>query len=82
MLVVRDITEKEQIKKLQEKEKTQTKAFASLSYEFRTPLNSIITMIESVFAILEKEDAKKFLLPAYNSAKLLLLLANNALDLF
>lgn len=38
-------------------------------------------MIESVIPLIEKDDARKFLLPAYNSAKLLLLMANNALDL-
>ena len=81
MIVIRDVTQKEFLKKLQEIDKDRVKLLASISHEFRTPLNGIMSMIDAVESKVEEEIFKSLLLPAYNSAKLLLSLVNDILDI-
>ena len=80
IILVRDVTEKEIIKQMEEKERGQTKALASVSHEFRTPLNGILGMLDGLKEVISEEYNNKFVTPATNSAKLLLALVNDILD--
>ena len=57
-----------------------TKAVSYVSHEMRTPLNCIIGMLNMMEPILEEKNVDEFLLPALNSAKFLLNLLNDLLD--
>jgi len=80
ILLIRDVTEKEIIKQMEEKERSQTRVLASVSHEFRTPLNGIMGMLENLKEHISHELKQNYLVPAYNSAKLLLTLVNDILD--
>jgi len=80
ILLIRDVTEKEIIKQMEEKERSQSKVLASVSHEFRTPLNGIMGMLGSLKEHITHELKHTYLVPAYNSAKLLLTLVNDILD--
>lgn len=81
-ILFRDVTERELRKKYEEKEKNTFRTLASVSHEFRTPLNAIISMLHSMKQkIFSQELLKENLLPAENSAKLLLHLVNDILDI-
>lgn len=81
-LLFRDVTERELRKKYEEKEKNTFRALASVSHEFRTPLNVIISMLQSMKQKrLTNSILKDNLIPAENSAKLLLHLVNDILDI-
>jgi signal transduction histidine kinase len=80
-LFIRDITDKERAKKLQEQELNKTKALAAVSHEFRTPLNGIMAILETLQTKLSNDLVQDLVLPAFHSAKLLLFLVNDILDL-
>jgi len=80
ILLVRDVTEKEIIKQMEEKERSQSRVLASVSHEFRTPLNGIMGMLENLKEEISHDLRQTYLMPAYNSAKLLLTLVNDILD--
>ena len=55
---------------------------ATVSHDMRTPLNSIIGMIDNMSYFLEDESAKTMLKIINNSSKILLFLVNDLLDFF
>ena len=57
-----------------------TKAVSYVSHEMRTPLNCIIGMLNMMEPLLEIKNVDEFLLPALSSAKCLLNLLNDLLD--
>jgi signal transduction histidine kinase len=57
------------------------KVFASLSHELRTPLNCSISLLHALLKnITDQEIKKRFIIPAYNSNRILLNLVNDILD--
>ena len=81
MVAVRDVTQAEYVKRLEKMDKERIKLLASISHEFRTPLNGIMSMIDAVNSLVPQDLSKQYLLPAYNSSKLLLSLVNDILDI-
>lgn len=57
-----------------------TKAVSYVSHEMRTPLNCIIGMLNMMEPLLEENNVEEYLLPALSSAKFLLNLLNDLLD--
>ena len=57
-----------------------TKAVSYVSHEMRTPLNCIIGMLNMMEPLMEVKNVDEFLMPALSSAKCLLNLLNDLLD--
>ena len=55
---------------------------ATVSHEMRTPLNSVISLLTTFDPFMKDAKGKKILSIIQNSAKMLLYLVNDMLDLF
>ena len=53
----------------------------TLSHEFRTPLSSILMVLENVLQSALKDEARRFILLVISQVNLLLCLVNDMLDL-
>ena len=53
----------------------------TLSHEFRTPLASILMVLENILTFTLKEEARRFILLVISQVNLLLCLVNDMLDL-
>jgi CheY-like chemotaxis protein len=81
MILIRDMTEKEMLKRYEIEEENKVRALASISHEFRTPLNGIIAMLDLLKEKVHDDLENNFIKPAKSSARLLLFLVNDILDL-
>ena len=80
IIMLRDITERDVMRKMKELEDAKTKSLASVVHEFRTPLNSIMSLLESLKVRMNSELYEEYIDPAFYSAKSLLTLTNDILD--
>ena len=55
---------------------------ATVSHEMRTPLNAIITLVQNLQRYINNPKGQKLLKVIQNSAKMLLSLVNDMLDIF
>lgn len=82
--LVRIITERKRIEKLEEMDRLKSEFLATMSHELRTPLNSIIgftgIILKGMTGEINKEQRKQLSM-VYRSAKHLLSLINGILDL-
>jgi len=81
VLIITDISIREQLANLEANSKYKNLVFASLSHELRTPLNGIHSMIEvAIKHIKDLNIIKSYLEPALINAQLLRFLINDMLD--
>lgn len=82
LIIVRDNSQNEKIATLERNDKYKSMVLATVSHEFRTPLNSALAMV--TFAIehenIPSKVSEDFLKPAISSLKMLLGLVNDILD--
>eukprot|EP00742_Colponemidia_sp_Colp-10_P011576 GILJ01012886.1.p1 GENE.GILJ01012886.1~~GILJ01012886.1.p1 ORF type:complete len:1054 (+),score=128.72 GILJ01012886.1:340-3501(+) len=81
LFVMRDVSERKQRDNLRLAEKTKSILIATVSHEFRTPLNGILGMLQLLADFDMTAEARKFLKIAFTSGKLLLNLINDMLDM-
>ena len=82
VVILTDISDQIEASYLKQMSKRTNTVVASMTHELRTPLNSIIGLMECVLDKMEKtsEIVKEYLLPANQSAYVLLNQINNILD--
>lgn len=80
--VIRDITDRDVAMRLQELDKQKDESLAAITHEFRSPLNGILSMLESLKLHISKELQMNYLEPATASTKSLLNLVNDILDMY
>eukprot|EP00742_Colponemidia_sp_Colp-10_P005136 GILJ01005485.1.p1 GENE.GILJ01005485.1~~GILJ01005485.1.p1 ORF type:complete len:1102 (+),score=146.36 GILJ01005485.1:113-3418(+) len=80
LLLLRDITERVQRDRATQADRVKTVLLATVSHEFRTPLNGILGMLQLLMDLDTSEEAQKYLKYALISGKLLLNLINDILD--
>ncbi len=81
LCLFKDISEEKYIKNLIVINENKSKAISFVSHEIRTPLNCIINMLKIVENKIDEESFDKIIKPAENSAKFLLNLVNDLLDM-
>ena len=81
LLQLRDRTDREMAKRLKDINKQKNASLAAISHEFRSPLNGVLSMLETLRPQISKDLENKFLQPAFTSASTLLYLVNDILDL-
>ena len=81
VLIITDISIREQLASLETNNKYKTLMFASLSHELRTPLNGIYSMLEvAIKQIQDTNIIQNYLKPALISAQMLKFLISDMLD--
>ena len=81
IVVLNDISKSEKIRELRILHQNKDKLLATVSHELRTPLNGIIGMLDVAEEKIEHiKGVRKFLRVAKNSARTLLLMINDILD--
>ncbi|KAM3147351.1 hypothetical protein pb186bvf_000602 [Paramecium bursaria] len=80
IIISRDVTHRQKIKYLKEYDLQKSKFLSFVSHEYRTPLNSIITMLETVLPTTVGEQ-KQWLQTALENTQYILNLSNDLLDL-
>ena len=81
LCLFKDVSEEKYIQNLIVINENKSKAISFVSHEIRTPLNCIINMLKIVESKLDEESFDKIIKPAENSAKFLLNLVNDLLDM-
>ncbi|CAK87326.1 unnamed protein product (macronuclear) [Paramecium tetraurelia] len=84
IIICRDITHRQKIRYLREYDKQKSKMLSFVSHEYRSPLNCIIQMLESVIndqVIQENQDLTEQLQVALDNSSYILNLSNDLLDL-
>lgn len=82
LLIIRETTQNYQISAYKNQEKMRSLALASISHEFRTPLNGSLTLLGLALQSpqVPTQIAQELLAPAQGSLKMLLSLVNDILD--
>jgi len=82
ILVLTDITHRELSINLESQNSYKEKLLATVSHDFRTPLNASLNFLESSLteAAIPQSTKDQLLVPAYRSCKILLHLVNDMLD--
>jgi signal transduction histidine kinase len=80
LFILKDITQNHIFNEIILQNANNTKAVSFVSHEMRTPLNCIIGMLNMIEPLLEAKDVEEFVLPALGSARFLLNLLNDLLD--
>lgn len=80
--VVRDNTDKDVAMRLKEVDRQKNASLASITHDFRSPLNGILSMLETLKLHTSPELQENYLDPAFASAKSLLNMVNDILDLY
>ena len=80
LFILKDITKDYKLSDMMLQSSNKTKAVSFVSHEMRTPLNCIIGMLNMMEPLIETVNIEEFLLPALSSAKFLLNLLNDLLD--
>ena len=80
LYLLKDLTNYEKIKDLNEKQKYQQIYFASITHDFRTPLSIISGNTELLLDKIENEDDRKYLKNIHNASAMLSLLVQDILD--
>lgn len=81
LFILNETTQNYMLTKMMLNSSNKTKAVSYVSHEMRTPLNCIIGMLNMMEPLLEQQYLEEFLLPALSSAKCLLNLLNDLLDI-
>lgn len=82
VLMVKDVTKRDIVTKLEEKDTFRGEVLSSISHELRTPLNGSIGLTQCALddPDIPENCKKNYLIPALNSSKLLLSMVNNIID--
>ena len=80
LFILNDTTQNYTLNNMMLQSANKTKAVSYVSHEMRTPLNCIIGMLNMMEPVLEEKNVEEYLLPALSSAKFLLNLLNDLLD--
>eukprot|EP00742_Colponemidia_sp_Colp-10_P002998 GILJ01003199.1.p1 GENE.GILJ01003199.1~~GILJ01003199.1.p1 ORF type:complete len:1192 (-),score=160.98 GILJ01003199.1:29-3604(-) len=81
VMVLRDITGRKQVEAAKQAARAKSFLLASVSHEFRTPLNGILGMLQLLMDFEQTGEALRYLEYALISGQLLLNLINDVLDL-
>ena len=80
-ILLNDITEKEQLAKLQDADARKDRVLATVSHELRTPLNGVLGMLFLIEKNTQEPEVKELVHYCSNTSKYLLSVINSILDL-
>ena len=80
LYIMKNLTEIYKIKALNEREKFQRIYVASLTHDFRSPINIIMVLAEVLLEIIDDPLIKKYILNIFNASSILAFLVQDVLD--
>jgi len=80
-IIFNDVSDKQKITALQEADEQRDRVIATITHEFKAPINGILGLLDIVYCRSEDSVSKTYLEHCKNCSKLLLYLVNSIMDL-